>query len=68
MSEKSKTVSQEQAKQGTIDLQDLDEQVRVRFEKLHRLREREKVPFKNGFEPKDLAWAAATRRWKKLRS
>ncbi len=36
-------------------LEGLDEQVRVRFEKLHRLRAREQVPFKNGFEPKDLA-------------
>lgn len=38
-----------------LDLADLQEQTRVRYEKLGRLRASEKVPFKNGFEPKSLA-------------
>ena len=40
-----------------VELRDLEEQVRVRFEKLGRLRQAEAVPFPNGFEPKDLASA-----------
>ncbi len=55
MSEQKNNASQEQKQPGGVELQDLAEQVRVRFEKLHRIREREKVPFKNGFEPRNLA-------------
>jgi lysyl-tRNA synthetase class 2 len=36
-------------------LEDLSEQVRVRFDKLHRLQERNENPYKNGFEPSALA-------------
>jgi lysyl-tRNA synthetase class 2 len=35
--------------------QDLSEQVRVRMEKLGRIRERGENPYRNGFEPKNLA-------------
>ncbi len=37
------------------DLSHLPEQVRVRYEKMLRMREREENPYKNGFQPKDLA-------------
>lgn len=45
----------EQVQNTALDLAELQEQVRVRYEKLGRLRASEKVPFKNGYEPKDLA-------------
>ncbi|MGZ3689742.1 MAG: lysine--tRNA ligase, partial [Bdellovibrionota bacterium] len=35
--------------------QDLSEQVRVRFEKLGRIRDRKENPYRNGFEPSALA-------------
>ena len=36
-------------------VQDLSEQVRVRYEKLGRIRERGENPFKNGFQPTAIA-------------
>ncbi len=45
----------EQQQNTGLDLADLQEQVRVRYEKLGRLRASEKVPFKNGYEPQNLA-------------
>ncbi|MEN9723265.1 MAG: lysine--tRNA ligase [Pseudomonadota bacterium] len=48
-------MSEERMKTGAVELEDLQEQIRVRFEKLARLRERQPVAFPNGFEPRDLA-------------
>ena len=43
------------AQDGARNIQELEEQVRVRFEKLGRIRQTESAPFRNGYEPKDLA-------------
>ena len=40
---------------STTGFEDLSEQVRVRFEKLGRYKERGENPFKNGFKPEGLA-------------
>ena len=45
----------EQSQSTGLELADLQEQVRVRYEKLGRLRASEKVAFKNGLDPKSLA-------------
>jgi len=54
MSDQKKTVADEKV-DASINLQDLEEQVRVRYEKLGKIRQTEAVPFKNGFEPENLA-------------
>src|ERR1700745_2475747 len=38
-----------------MSLEDLSEQVRVRYEKLDRIRERKENPYKNGYAPSALA-------------
>lgn len=44
-----------QQKPAEESLQDLSEQVRVRFEKMERIRARHENPYKNGFEPSSVA-------------
>lgn len=40
---------------ATTDLSQLPEQVRVRYEKMNRMRERNENPYKNGFKPRELS-------------
>lgn len=47
--------TENQGAAGNTNLEDLSEQVRVRYEKLARMRDRKDNPFKNGFTPNALA-------------